>query len=86
MRPLGEGALTAKAPPAEALHQFSRFGVSTWAQILLKWVLSHPHVHVAIPATTSPDHLRDNADAGDPPWFGSSERAEVVRLARRYCQ
>jgi hypothetical protein len=34
-----------------------------------------------LPATTSPEHQRLNAQAGDAPWFGAEERAYVVKLA-----
>lgn len=84
MRPFGEGMLIRRQPPAEALAAFATFGVTTWAQILLKWVLSDPRVSVAIPATSDADHLRANAVAGEPPWFGRAEREEVTRLAMRY--
>jgi aryl-alcohol dehydrogenase-like predicted oxidoreductase len=50
-------------------------------QALLKWILSDVRCHVAIPATTSPAHMRTNAAAGEPPWFGPEERAYVARLA-----
>jgi diketogulonate reductase-like aldo/keto reductase len=58
------------------------FGVTTWPQALLKWILSDPRCHCAIPATSSPEHMRDNAAAGQPPWFGPEERELVTRLAR----
>jgi aryl-alcohol dehydrogenase-like predicted oxidoreductase len=80
MRPFGEGALLRYPPPADRLRPFERFGCATWSQVLLKWVLSDPRVTVAIPATSNLDHLRRNAAAGSPPWFGPDERAEVVRL------
>jgi aryl-alcohol dehydrogenase-like predicted oxidoreductase len=86
MRPFGEGALLRSAPPAAALAPFERFGCVTWPQVLLKWVLSDTRVSVAIPATRSPAHLRSNVAAGAAPWFGHEERAEVVRLAERYCR
>jgi hypothetical protein len=38
---------------------------------------------VAIPATSKPAHMADNAAAGEPPWFGAEERALVARLAER---
>jgi hypothetical protein len=38
-------------------------------------------VDVAIPATQDPDHARENAAAGEPPWFGPDERRLVERLA-----
>jgi diketogulonate reductase-like aldo/keto reductase len=36
----------------------------SWAQILLKYVISHPAVTCAIPATSKVEHLRDNVAAG----------------------
>lgn len=36
----------------------------SWAQVLLKYVLSHPAITCAIPATTKLEHLRDNMQAG----------------------
>lgn len=83
MRPFGEGALVRKSPPAAEVAAFAPFGVKTWAQVLLKWGLSDPRCHVAIPATFKIEHMRDNAAAGEAPWFGPEERARVVRLARQ---
>ena len=37
---------------------------SSWAQLLLKFVVSHPAVTCAIPATGKLDHLRENMQAG----------------------
>jgi diketogulonate reductase-like aldo/keto reductase len=58
------------------------FGVETWAQALLKWALSDGRVDLVIPATSTPEHARNNAGAGAPPWFGPAERELVERLAR----
>jgi len=81
MRPFGEGDLFRRPPPAAALAPLAAFGVRTWAQALLKWVLSDPRCHVAIPATSRPERAAENAAAGQPPWFGADERAYVARLA-----
>jgi diketogulonate reductase-like aldo/keto reductase len=82
MRPLGGGDLVRRAPSDEALAPFRPFGVETWAQALLKWVLSDDRVDVAIPATGRPERTAQNAAAGSPPWFGPEERALVEQLAR----
>ena len=37
---------------------------TSWAQLLLKFVISHPAVTCAIPATAKIKHLRDNMQAG----------------------
>lgn len=82
MRPFGEGTLLRRVPQASELEPFRAFGVQSWPQILLKWILSDPRCHVAIPATSRPERARENALAGNPPWFGPQERERVVRLAR----
>ena len=80
MRPFAEGGLM-RSIPASKLAPLASFGVTTWAQALLKWILSDARCHVAIPATSSPEHMRLNAMAGDGPWFGHEEREYVARLA-----
>ena len=57
------------------------FGVTTWAQALIKWGLSDPRVQVSLTATSHPGRLADNAAGGSPPWFGPEEREHVLRLA-----
>jgi aryl-alcohol dehydrogenase-like predicted oxidoreductase len=80
MRPFAEGGLVRRSPSPESLAPLHPFGVTTWPQALLKWILSDPRCHVAIPATSSPQRMRENAAAGEPPWFGPEERAYVARL------
>jgi aryl-alcohol dehydrogenase-like predicted oxidoreductase len=77
MRPLGEGALLPGPDPSllEPLR------VESWAQALIKWALSDRRVTAVIPATTSPEHARENAAAGSPPWFAPDERRLVEELA-----
>jgi aryl-alcohol dehydrogenase-like predicted oxidoreductase len=81
MRPLATGTLAKRNLPAGALEPLETFGVRTWSQALLKWLLSDPRITCVIPATTSPDHAQQNAEAGAPPWFGPGERAYVSKLA-----
>jgi aryl-alcohol dehydrogenase-like predicted oxidoreductase len=81
MRPLAKGQLLQRPPAAEALRPLEPFGVRTWAQALLKWILSDVRCHVVIPATSRPERATENAAAGAPPWFGPDERRLVARLA-----
>ena len=81
MQPLGTGPLARLPLAPEKLRPLASFGVTTWSQALLKWLLSDPRVTTVIPATTSPEHTRSNALAGQPPWFGPEERTYVARLA-----
>jgi aryl-alcohol dehydrogenase-like predicted oxidoreductase len=83
MRPLGQNALMRRPPSTEQLRALEPFGVRTWAQALLKWILSDRRCHVAIPATSKPGRITENAAAGDPPWLGREERQVVARLAGR---
>ncbi len=82
MRPFGDGDLLQRWPSAEALVPLRPFGIETWPQALLKWVLSDERIDVAIPATKHPERTRENAAAGSPPWLGEAERDYVGELAR----
>ncbi|HEU0107934.1 MAG TPA: aldo/keto reductase [Vicinamibacteria bacterium] len=83
MQPLGVGVLAQRAPAPEALKPLERFGVRTWVQTLLKWILSDMRVHCVIPATSSVEHMRENAAAGSPPWFDAAARDYVTELGAR---
>src|SRR3954471_15307593 len=81
MRPMGGGGGLVTRPPADSeLEPLREYGVQTWGQALLKWVLSDPRCHVAIPATSRPGRMRENAAAGAPPRFGGEGRAHGARL------
>ena len=83
MRPFGEGGLLWDEPEASELEPLREFGVETWAQALLKWIFSDNRVTVAIPATSKPERMHENAAAGEPPFFGPEERALVEKLVTR---
>jgi diketogulonate reductase-like aldo/keto reductase len=81
MEPFGSGALVRRSPSPEELAPLRALGITTWAQALLKWVLSDPRVDLVIPATSRPERAAENAAAGEPPWLGPAERAYVEELA-----
>ena len=81
MRPLGQAGLVGRPPRPEELEPLRAYGVETWAQALLKWVLSDRRCHVAIPATSRPGRMTENAAAGAPPWLDEDARDYVARLA-----
>ena len=52
------------AVQGEALPEWaSEFDATSWAQFFLKYIVSHPAVTAAIPATSDPEHLVDNMGA-----------------------
>jgi aryl-alcohol dehydrogenase-like predicted oxidoreductase len=81
MRPFGGGGLGRRRVSADDLAPLREFGIETWGQALLKWVLSDERCTVAIPATSRPERAAENAAAGQPPWLGPEERALVAGLA-----
>lgn len=57
----------------------AEFGARNWAQFFLKYVISHPAVTVAIPATTNPDHLAENVGALRGPLPDERMRRRMVQ-------
>lgn len=78
MRPLGQKRLVGNPPPQKDLDEL---GASSWAETLLKWALSDERVHLAIPATSNPEHAKTNARAGSPPFLTEEQRRRVAQLA-----
>jgi aryl-alcohol dehydrogenase-like predicted oxidoreductase len=81
MRPLGEGRLARQRVTAAQLAPLRPYGVTTWAQALLKWILSDPRVSCVIPATSHAERMRENALAGSGPWLDEEMRSYVKRIA-----
>jgi diketogulonate reductase-like aldo/keto reductase len=51
---------------------------TTWAQLMLKFVVSHPAITCAIPATSRVEHLRDNMKGGVGPLPNEELRARIA--------
>ena len=52
--------------------------VTTWPQFLLKFIISHPAVSTAIPATSRVDHLRENKSAEHGPMPDAAMRSRMA--------
>ncbi len=80
-RPFAQGALfrnlSGKALPPWA----KEIGCATWSQFFLKFIVSHPAVTCAIPATSKIDHLIDNMQAGVGPLPDTAMRQRMARYA-----
>jgi diketogulonate reductase-like aldo/keto reductase len=62
-RPFRQGDLTRRLARHPLPGWAAEAGASSWAQLLLKFIVSHPAVTCAIPATTSVHHVRENMAA-----------------------
>lgn len=62
--PFGGGRLLARLRRQALPGWAAEIGCGSWNQLLLKFVLSQPAVTCAIPGTSTPEHMRDNACAG----------------------
>src|SRR5262249_38562902 len=62
--PFGGGGLLRKLLPRPLPAWAGEIGCTSWAQLLLKFVLANKAVTCVIPGTGKPEHMRDNAAAG----------------------
>jgi len=62
-RPFREGDLIRKVERHPLPGWAAEIDCASWAQIILKFIVSHPGVTCAIPATTRADHVRENMAA-----------------------
>jgi diketogulonate reductase-like aldo/keto reductase len=62
--PFGGGGLLRKLSSRKLPGWVGEIGCTTWAQILLKFVLANSAVTCVIPGTSKPEHMRDNIQAG----------------------
>ena len=81
-RPFRQGALTRRLEREPLPGWAAEVGAETWAQLILKFILSHPTVTVAIPATTKPYHARENMRAASDPLPDEKFRARIAAHIR----
>jgi diketogulonate reductase-like aldo/keto reductase len=62
--PFGGGGLLRRLRDKPLPGWATEIGCASWAQVLIKFVLSHPAVTCTIPGTSRPEHMADNAAAG----------------------
>lgn len=57
----------------------AEIGAASWAQVLLKFVLSHPALTCAIPGTRNPKYVLDNLAAGSGPMPDAQMRERIAQ-------
>jgi diketogulonate reductase-like aldo/keto reductase len=77
-RPFRQGELTERLRREPLPGVAADLGCRTWAQLILKFVVSHPAVTCAIPATTRPEHARENVEAARGPMPDEAARARIA--------
>jgi len=63
-QPFGGGGLLRRLSSRQLPDWAGEIGCTSWAQVLLKFVLAHPAVTCVIPGTGKPQHMKDNVAAG----------------------
>jgi aryl-alcohol dehydrogenase-like predicted oxidoreductase len=78
-RPFATGDLTTRLRAKGLPPIAAELECASWAALLLKFVISHPTITCAIPATGSVEHLRQNMAAGSGPIPTERQRAEILK-------
>jgi diketogulonate reductase-like aldo/keto reductase len=83
-RPFRQGGLLRRLQRLPLPGWAGELRCTTWAQAVLKFIVSHPAVTCAIPATTRVDHVRENLAAAGGPMPDEALRrrmaADVMKL------
>jgi aryl-alcohol dehydrogenase-like predicted oxidoreductase len=77
-RPFAEGAMFRRVKGKPLPDWAKDIGCATWAQFFLKWILAHPAVTCAIPATRNPAHMADNMGAASGPLPDEATRRKMA--------
>ncbi len=77
-KPFGGGGLLRSLKGRPLPDWAGEIGCTSWAQILLKFVLANPAVTCAIPGTANPQHMKDNMLAGNGALPNAALRAKMI--------
>jgi diketogulonate reductase-like aldo/keto reductase len=80
-QPFGGGGLLARVMKTPLPAWAAEIGCTSWAQILLKFVLAQPAVTVVIPGTGRPQYMAENVRAGSGPLPDNAMRARIIAAA-----
>lgn len=77
-RPFRQGELTRALARHPLPGWAAGIGCTTWAQVLLKFIVAHPAVTCAIPATSKVAHVRENLAAARGPLPDAALRRRIA--------
>jgi diketogulonate reductase-like aldo/keto reductase len=78
MRPFDEGGLFRRVKGRPLPGWAGELDCTSWAQLFLKFIISHPAVTCPIPATADPAHLADNIKAGGGRLPDAAQRRAMI--------
>lgn len=81
-RPFQRGSLFGRVRGKALPEWAAELDCNSWAQFFLKFVVSHPAVTCAIPATSKARHMRDNMQAGFGRLPDAQERQRMLAYFR----
>ena len=82
-RPFQKGDLIQRVSKAPLPSFAAEIDCKSWAQVLLKFVISHPAVTCAIPATANPQHVRENIGASYGKLADEAMRKRIVQAVEK---
>jgi diketogulonate reductase-like aldo/keto reductase len=77
-RPFRQGELTQRLQRHLLPPWAAEVGASSWAQLVLKYIVAHPAVTCVIPATTQVAHVRENLAAAQGPLPDAALRRRIA--------
>jgi diketogulonate reductase-like aldo/keto reductase len=82
-RPFREGALTRQLQRHPLPAWAKEIDCTTWAQVVLKYIVTHPAITCAIPATSQPTHVRENMAAATGRMLDEAQRQRIAQHIAR---
>lgn len=79
-RPFQDGRLFRAVQGRQLPPWAAELDCSSWGQLFLKFIVSHPAVTAAIPATSNPRHMRDNLGAALGRMPDAKQREQIAAL------
>jgi len=83
-RPFRRGVLADRAQRHALPDWAAEIGCRTWPQVLLKFIVSHPALTCAIPATTQVEHMRENMQAATGPIPDETMRRRIAEAVAAF--
>ncbi|MCO7514043.1 aldo/keto reductase [Pseudomonas guariconensis] len=79
-RAFDDGRLFARVKDQALPGWAAQAGIGSWAQLFLKFAISHPAVTTVIPATSRPERQLDQLKAGTGPLLSEAQQQALVKL------